>query len=63
MSLTRYRRLLRLDNEGAVALTTLSALPAYAADIIKNIGRVIRMLARGKGRNMAIDRVPQRGAM
>jgi hypothetical protein len=59
LSLTRYRRLLRLDNEGVVALTTLSALPAYAADIIKNIGRVIRMLARGKGCNMAIDRVPQ----
>lgn len=43
----------------AVALTTLSALPAYAADIIKDIGRVIRMLARGKGSNMAIDGVRQ----
>ena len=47
----------------AVALATLSALSAYAADIIKDIGRVIRMLARGKGSNMAIDGVPQRVAM
>lgn len=43
----------------AVAVATLSALPAYAADIITDIGRGIRMLARGKGSNMAIDRVPQ----
>jgi hypothetical protein len=63
LSLTRYRRLLRLDNEGVVALTTLSALPAYAADIIKGIGRGTRMLARGKGRNMEVDGVRQLVAM
>ncbi|NMM13463.1 MAG: hypothetical protein HHJ17_07985 [Rhodoferax sp.] len=46
-----------------VAVATLSALPAYAAVIIKSIGRMIRMLARGKGCNMAIDRVRQLVAM
>lgn len=46
-----------------VAVATLSALPAYAADIIKGIGRVIRMLARGKSRNMEIDGVRQLVAM